>query len=127
MAVSSGRTVRILGIAAACGVSIVAGLGLVFQLVTPALLPILATHELMGLLALLVLPAVALVALRVHRRGIGPGFADGTGSMPHASASVAVGAEGGLQQIVVLAPDLRNRSPRRHRRRVVHGRVRVKV
>jgi hypothetical protein len=121
MVVSSRGRVRLVGVAAACGVSVFAGLGLVFKLVTPESIPHLRTPELLGLLALLVMPMLVLAAVRSHRSSEGHGAAM-AGNEPPQRAGEAI------QAIVVLAADVRDKSGDRHRRRaVVHGRGRVKA
>ena len=55
---------RRLGIAAAVGVSVIGSLVLVYGLITPRSVQLLRTPELVAVLALFVLPALALAAMR---------------------------------------------------------------
>lgn len=108
MVASSRRRVRSMGVVGACAVSLAAGVGLVFRLVTPQSIAALGTPELLGMLALLVLPVCVLAAARVQRR-----------EQPEAGRTVAATpARADVRRIVVLAPDVRDRSADRHRRRV---------
>src|SRR5262245_60207988 len=113
MSVSIRGRVRVAGVGAACVVSLAAGLVLVFKLVTPESVTQLGTMELSGLLGLLVMPVVVGVCLRGTR---------GTGLLARVrterSAAAAQLAHEPIRKIVVLAPDVRDRSGRRHRRRV---------
>jgi len=119
MVVSSRRRVRCAGVVGARAVSLAAGLGLVLKLVTPQSIAVLGTPELLGMLALLVLPVCVVAALRMHRR------CEATDSPAdlHIVDARAMPASGDARRIVVLAPDVRDRSAERHRRRraVQHG------
>ena len=119
MVVSSRRRVRCVGVVGACAVSLAAGLGLVFRLVTPQSIAILGTPELLGLLALLVMPVCIGAAMRMHRE-----HESGQASEARPAAETARMTDPAMspaaQRIVLLAPDLRDRSADRHRRRVVH-------
>lgn len=116
MVVSSRKSarglVRATGILLACATSALAGLGLVFKLVTPATVAQLGTPHLLGLIGLLVLPVLVLV---LQRR-----TAEEAEAALSSTTSVAV-VEGDEQRqrhdVVVLAPDLRDRTARRHRHR----------
>jgi len=55
------------GFAAACLVSTLAGAAFVFVLVTPRFAPLLRTHDLLGMLGLMVLPAASVWAVRRDR------------------------------------------------------------
>jgi len=103
MVVSLRDRVRWTGVACACAVSLVAGLGLVFKLVTPESVGNLGTIELVGMLGLLVMPLVVGVCAR------------SVGLPARRELPAAIGE---VREIVVLAPDVRSVDARRHRRRV---------
>ncbi len=115
MVASSRRRVRSLGVLGACAVSLAAGVGLVFRLVTPQSITSLGTPELLGMLALLVLPVCVFAAMRVHRRE--SPVAD-SGMITSAGERAAPSAHTDARRIVVIGPDVRDRSAERHRRRV---------
>lgn len=105
MVASSRGTARLIGIGMSCAASVAVGLGLVFKLVTPDSVAHLGTPELVGLLGLLVLPLGVLLLVRAH--------------WPRGAAATQASAplESRPRRVVVLAPDLRDNSGDRHRRR----------
>lgn len=120
MVASSLRTARVVGIGAACAASVAVGIGLVFKLVTPASLARLGTAELVGLLGLLVLPGAVLAAVRAYRHAdsaAAPAMACSSSGATPARSPGAV-----ARRIVVLAPDVRDATGTRHRRRRHAGR-----
>lgn len=118
MVVSSRKSarglIRTAGLLLACATSALAGLGLVFKLITPATVAHLGTSHLLGLIGLLVLPVLVLV---LHRRAAAAddGSVAAAGGVVEASSSD--GEERQRHDIVVLGPDLRDRTARRHRHR----------
>ena len=116
MVVSSRKSarglVRTAGLLLACATSALAGLGLVFKLITPATVAELGTSHLLGLIGLLVLPVIVLV---LHRRAADDAAAAAAEVVVDRSASD--GDDRHRHDIVVLAPDLRDRTARRHRHR----------
>lgn len=114
MVVSSRKSarglIRTAGLLLACATSALAGLGLVFKLITPATVAELGTPHLLGLIGLLVLPVLVLV---LHRRA-----AAATADVEvTAHRSASAGDDRQRHDIVVFAPDLRDRTARRHRHR----------
>jgi hypothetical protein len=117
MVVSSRKSarglIRTAGLLMACATSALAGLGLVFKLITPATVAHLGTSHLLGLIGLLVLPVLVLV---LHRRAAAADRSvAAAGGVVEASSSD--GEERQRHDIVVLGPDLRDRTARRHRHR----------
>lgn len=117
MVVSSRRMVRSAGVMLACATSAFAGLALIFKLVTPESVGELGTPHLLGLVGLLVLPVLVVV---MHRRSAaeladaGELIAEPMVENIHEPTTMS-----SPRDIVVLAPDLRDRTARRHRRRGV--------
>lgn len=113
---------RCLGLAGVCAVSVLAGLALVFRLVTVEGVSRLHTYELVGLLGLLVLPVATGFAYAADRRaaaGEKPDSADfATAPAPIIRAVRARTALTGHVEHEHGASDIPSRGGDRHRRRV---------